>query len=83
MYQIIILLIIIFLALSYKSNIEGFDYYFYPPVRCIDNAFGQLRCFDEIKYPAYPWNAPYWSGYRSDYYIGKRDGVKKRGTIYD
>lgn len=65
MYLIIILLILALLC-WYKPMIEGFDYYFYPPVRCIDNAFGQLRCFDNIGYPDYPWNAPYWSGYKSN-----------------
>jgi len=75
MYLIIILLILILLSLWYNPMIEGFDYYFYPPVNCVDNAFGQLRCFDNIGYPDYPWNAPYWSGYRSDYFLGKKDKI--------
>ena len=84
MYLIIILLSIILFCLFYNPTIEGFDYYFYPPTRCVDTAFGNLRCFDEIGYPDYPWNAPYWSGYRSNYFIGQKDGyIKPRGTIYD
>ena len=70
---LIILIALILIFLFYNPMIEGFDYYFYPPVRCVDTAFDGLRCFDEIGYPDYPWNAPYWSGYRSDYFIGKKD----------
>lgn len=70
------------LFLFYNPTIEGFDYYFYPPVNCIDNAFGEKRCFDKIGFPDYPWNAPYWSGYVSNYYRNNYE-KSKRGTIYD
>lgn len=78
MYLIIILLGLILFFIWYNPMIEGFDYYYYPPVRCVDNAFGQLRCFDNIGYPDYPWNAPYWSGYRSNYFIGEKDRIGGR-----
>lgn len=80
---IIIIVILILLLIFGIPFTEGFDvsstreipvpgsFYFYPPTNCYDTAFGTQRCFDNVGYPYYLWNAPYWSGYRSDYFLGK------------
>lgn len=57
LYIIIVLLLIYFI--SFKSNLKENFYHYYLPSNCVEDAFGDIKC-----YPV--WNLRYYNQWVSD-----------------